>query len=120
MTSSESSEFDFALRETLYLLKRWHFAVSTKGAIWIRPTGPRLSPEELAGLIALLNQCCDQTFPRVVFFDFTQVEIVGGQWTMVYELLEDFSRSIGAHCRITFRNPRPAGVAFIYRDRSHR
>ena len=58
-----------AIAETKYLLDRWRLAVSARGVLHVRPIGPCLSPEELAGFFALLYGACDATFPMVLLLD---------------------------------------------------
>jgi hypothetical protein len=120
MSSTQSeSELESAMDETLYLLKRWRFAVSTSGFLWVQPVGPKMSPEELAGFIALLKRGCGAPgapgFPQSILFDFNEVEVVGAQWSMVESLLVDFARGIGARYRVTATHKRPASAVLLYR-----
>lgn len=109
------AEVQSALSETQYLLKRWRFAASAAGFLWIQPIGPKMSPEELAGFISLVKRGCREEFPHALLFDFTEIDVVGAQWTMVESLLLDFARSIGARCRVTSTHKRPASAVLLYR-----
>ena len=103
------------LGETNYLLKRWRFAASAAGFMWVQPIGPRLAPEELAGFIALLKRGCRDGFPKSLLFDFNDIEIVGAQWTVVESLLVDLAQTIGARYRVTSTHKRPASAVLLYR-----
>ncbi|MFH1419356.1 MAG: hypothetical protein ABII12_13865 [Planctomycetota bacterium] len=106
-----------AVGETRYLLKRWRFTASDRGAIWVQPIGSTLSPEELAGLFALLAQSGDPTFPKVMLLDLAGVKIVGNQYTLLLALIKDFARSIHAACRIISARGQPLSAACFYRGR---
>jgi hypothetical protein len=105
-----------ALSETQYLLKRWQLSASATGYIWIKPTTARLSPEELAGFLALLKRTCESNQPRMIMFDFHEVQIVGQQWTTVESLLLDLTRSLHARCRVVSSPQRPVSAFFIYQN----
>jgi hypothetical protein len=109
------TELESALNETQYLLKKWRFAASATGFLWVQPIGPKMAPEELAGFIALLKRGCREGFPAAMLFDFNEVEVVGAQWTMVESLLFDLARSIGASCRISSTHKKPASAVLLYR-----
>ena len=104
-----------ALNEALYLLKRWKFAASAAGFLWVQPLGPRLAPEELAGFLALVKRGCRERFPRSMLFDFNEVEIVGAQWTTVESLLLEFAGSIGAKMRVVSSHRRAASAVILHR-----
>lgn len=104
-----------AVREADYLLARWRLTISTKGCCWIRPLGAAVSPEELAGFVALFRRCCDAVFPRVVVFDLGHVRVVGEQWSLIFELLHDFARQIGARCRVSCSRRGTAKAVLIQR-----
>jgi hypothetical protein len=118
------AEIQSVVSEAQYLLKRWRFAASAAGFLWIQPVGPRLSPEELAGFITLLKRGCGAAgspgFPRVIVFDFSEVDVVGGQWTMIEALLSELARSIGARLRISSSHKRPASAIMLYRGEPER
>ncbi len=104
------------LHETAYLLARWRLSISTRGCCWIRPAGPTVSPEEIAGFVALFRRCCDAAFPRAIVFDLGRVRVVGEQWSLVYDLLQDFARELAACCRISCsRNGRTRAVIIARR-----
>lgn len=111
-------EVHSALDETRYLLKRWKFTVSNRGFFWIQPIGVTLSPEELAGFLTLFRRGCDGGFPTAILFDFGGVNIVGEQWNLMFDLLEEFASAIDARCRITSYSGKPATAALIDR-RAH-
>jgi hypothetical protein len=113
--SDHDAELQSILHETKYLLDRWRIAVSAAGFLWIQPVGPKLSPEELAGLLMLLKRGCDAEFPKALLFDFHDVEVVGAQWTLIEELLIDMARGIGAQCRLTSNSRRPAASFLLHR-----
>ncbi|MCG8406160.1 MAG: hypothetical protein MI923_13265 [Phycisphaerales bacterium] len=108
-------EIHSALDETQYLLSRWQFTVSTRGFYWIQPVGATLSPEELAGFLTLFKRGCDGCFPSAVVFDFGSVNVVGEQWNLMFDLLEEFALAIDARCRITSYSGKPATAALIDR-----
>jgi hypothetical protein len=108
-------ETEAALCEVEYLLKKWRFAMSSGGFLWIQPTGKKLSPEELAGFILLLRRGCAGDSPRTILFDFSEADIVGGQWTLVESLLSEFSHTIGARCRLIAATGRPLSAVLLYR-----
>jgi hypothetical protein len=114
------TEMESALSETQYLLKRWRFAASSAGFLWIQPIGPKLAPEELAGFIALLKRGCRDNFPSAMLFDFNEVEVVGAQWTMVESLLLELAQSIGALCRVSSTHKRAASAVLLYRKDGER
>jgi len=109
-------DMESALAETQYMLKRWQLSASATGYIWIKPTVERLSPEELAGFLALLRRACESHQPRMIMFDFHEVQIVGHQWTTVESLLLDLARSMHARCRVVSSPQRPVSAFFVYQD----
>jgi hypothetical protein len=115
-----ASEADQVLRETEYLLKRWRFAANASGFFWVQPVGPKLSPEELAGFITVLRRACGERRPRVILFDFSEIEIVGGQWTLAESLLTDFSQSLGTRCRLVAAAGRPLSAVLLYQTEGDR
>jgi len=112
----EESEIESALGETKYLLERWRISVSTTGFLWVEPTGKTVSPEELAGLLALLVRGCDSEYPKVIKLDFSGSRIVGEQWTVVESLLSDFAAKVGGHLRFITATGRPAAAVLIIRE----
>lgn len=111
-------EMQSTLSETNYILKRWRFAASAGGFMWVQPIGPKLAPEELAGFIALLKRGCLDGFPQSILFDFNDIEIVGAQWTVVESLLVDLAHTMGARYRVTSNHKRPASAILLYRNAS--
>ncbi|HUN82708.1 MAG TPA: hypothetical protein VMV81_14485 [Phycisphaerae bacterium] len=111
-------ELENVLNEAQYLLQRWHFAASASGFLWIKPIGPRLAPEELAGFIMLLKRGCRNDFPSSLLFDFNEVEVVGAQWTMIESLLFDLASEIGARCRVSSSTKRHANTVLLYKCES--
>lgn len=101
--------------EAAYLIKRWDVTVSTRGFVWIRPVGSRISPEELAGFLVMFQRCCDERFPAAAIFDFHRCDVVGEQWCLLRDLLHDFADQLGARCGFTSANGRPASAAVISR-----
>lgn len=109
-------ELENVLSEAQYLLQRWHFAASDSGFLWIKPVGPKLAPEELAGFITLLKRGCQGKFPAFMLFDFNEVEVVGAQWTMVESLLFDLANELGARCRVSSSTKRQINTVLLYRS----
>lgn len=108
MPEEQHTEADSAIQETNYLLQRWEFSISSTGLLWIQPTRASLSPEELAGMLAILARGCACDCPRVIKLELGQVKIVGEQWTMIETLIVDFARTIGAQIRIAQGPGKPA------------
>ena len=115
MVAMSEPDTEAALKEVEYLLKKWRFAMSAGGFLWIQPTAKKLSPEELAGFILLLRRGCATDSPRTILFDFSESDIVGGQWTVVESLLSEFSHTIGARCRLIAATGRPLSAVLLYR-----
>jgi hypothetical protein len=105
-----------ALADCLYVLRRWRFAVSAQGFVWVRPESVRPSVASLAGFISLVERCCDENFPAGMLFDFSRGRIDGEEWTQAFGLLQDLADQLGARWRVI----RPAGCGatgiLIYRD----
>ena len=110
LETCEETEIDSALGETKYLLERWRISVSTTGFLWIEPLGKTVSPEELAGLFALLARGCDSEYPKVIKLDFSNAKIIGEQWTVVESLLDDFARHVRGQLRYITGAGRPSAV----------
>jgi hypothetical protein len=111
----ENQDMETALSETQYLLKRWRFAASAAGFFWVQPNGAKLCPEELAGFITLLRRGCENDAPRAILFDFSEVDVIGGQWTLVESMLNDFAQSVGFRCRLISATGRPLSAVLLYR-----
>lgn len=111
----EESEVDSILAETNYLLERWRISVSVTGFLWIEPLGNTVSPEELAGLLALLARGCDPEYPKVIKLDFSGTRIVGEQWTVVESLLVDFAAKVDGKLRFISATGRPAAAVLVTR-----
>ncbi|MBX3394557.1 MAG: hypothetical protein KF841_04230 [Phycisphaerae bacterium] len=101
--------------ETEYLLARWRISFWPQGCCRIQPAGPTVSPEELAGLIALLGRCCDAESPKLIVFRFGRARIIGEQWTLVIALLEHFAAQLGAFCRVVSNRNGRAKSVLIHR-----
>lgn len=100
-----------AAGETKYLLAHWRVSFWPRGCCRIQPAGPTVSPEELAGLIALLGRCCDAESPKLIVFRFGRSRIIGEQWTLIITLLEHFAAQHNALCRVvSTRNGRTRSV----------
>lgn len=108
MSHKPHVEVESAIQETNYLLQRWEFSISSTGLLWIQPTRATLSPEELAGMLAILARGCTEDSPKVIKLDLSNVKIVGEQWTMVETLILDFAKTIKAQIRIAHGSGRPA------------
>ncbi|HVP12073.1 MAG TPA: hypothetical protein VMV94_12905 [Phycisphaerae bacterium] len=104
-----------AIAETKYLLDRWRLAVSARGVLHVRPTGPVLSPEELAGLFALLYGACDATFPMVLLLDLSETMVTGGQWSTLASLITGFAQKVDLRCRMISGPERPIAGACLFR-----
>ncbi len=111
--------FPTAQGEAKYLLDRWLFSVSTTGLLWIQPTRPTVSPEEIAGLLAILAGACDNEYPQTLKFELGETRILGEQWTVVESLLVDFAHSIGGQVRLIAGIGRPAAAIMICRRQSN-
>jgi len=112
----EESEIESILGETNYLLERWRISVSVTGLLWIEPLAGTISPEELAGLLALLARGCDPEYPKVIKIDFSGARIVGEQWTLVESLLVDFAARVHGKLRLVCGTGRPAAGALVTRS----
>lgn len=108
MSHKPQVEAESAVAETNYLLQRWEFSISSTGLLWIQPTRATLSPEELAGMLAILARGCEGDSPKVIKLDLSHVKIVGEQWTMVETLIVDFAKTVKAQIRIAHGPGRPA------------
>ena len=108
MSKTTETEIDTALKETQYLLQRWEFSISSTDLLWIAPTRPELSPEELAGMLQLMSKGCHGELPRTIKLDLGGVKVVGEQWTLIETLIVDFARSINAQIRMVGGDGRPA------------
>jgi len=84
-----------ALAESEYLLCRWDFRATAAGDLLFRARRKGCSIATLAGLLMLLRQAADQTFPRTVVFNFQDCRMEGEEWTGVCGLLEDFVGALG-------------------------
>jgi hypothetical protein len=104
-----------ATAETKYLLDRWQLAVSSRGVLHAKPIAPSLSPEELAGLFALLYGSCDPDFPKVLLLDLSEVVVVGGQWSTVASLIMGFAQKVDLRCRMISGSDRPISGACLFR-----
>ena len=115
MTDIPETEIESALKETQYLLGRWEFSISSTDLLWIAPTKPQLSPEELAGMLQLLSKGCHGDLPRTIKLDLGGVKVVGEQWTLIEALIVDFARLIHAEVRIVGGGTSPAYSVFFSR-----
>jgi hypothetical protein len=73
-----------------------------------------MSPEDLAGLFALLYGACDATFPMVLILDLSEV-IVGGQWSTISSLIMGFAQTVDLRCRMISGPERPIAGACLFR-----
>ena len=112
----DEHEIESIMGETNYLLERWRVSASVTGLLWIEPLGEAISPEELAGLLAILARGCDPVFPKVIKLDFSSARIVGEQWTVVESLLVDFARQVTGQLRFVSGPGRPAASALVIRS----
>ena len=103
-----------AISETQYVLRRWQFAASDRGVLWITPNAVALSPEEFAALFSLLRRCCDTRFPSIVVIDFKQVAIRGEQWNALIGVIEDFAASINRKCRLVAGEGAPVSAVYLF------
>ncbi|GMU34081.1 MAG: hypothetical protein HS101_02565 [Planctomycetia bacterium] len=115
MSDIPETEIESALKETQYLLGRWEFSISSTDLLWIAPTKPRLSPEELAGMLQILSKGCHGDLPRTIKLDLGGVKVVGEQWTLIEALIVDFARLIHAEVRIVGGGTSPAYSVFFSR-----
>jgi hypothetical protein len=115
MSDIPETEIESALKETQYLLGRWEFSISSTDLLWIAPTKPQLSPEELAGMLQLLSKGCYGDLPRTIKLDLGGVKVVGEQWTLIEALIVDFARLIHAEIRIVGGGSSPAYSVFFSR-----
>jgi hypothetical protein len=111
-------QMDNLIGETMYLLKKWQISASSTGLLWVKPLGTKLSPEELASFLTLLSRTCERDMPRAILFDFNEVEIVGGQWTVIESLMNDCARTLEARCRIVSAPRRPISAFLLYQHES--
>ncbi|HPF41168.1 MAG TPA: hypothetical protein P5081_23655 [Phycisphaerae bacterium] len=109
-----------AFAESDYVLRRWNFAASSHGFVWVRPESETFSVESLAGFIALFVRCCDADFPTGVLFDFSKARLVGEDWTSAFSLVQDFAGRIGARYRVIRAGNRRAKAALVYRESKRR
>ena len=79
-----------AFAESDYLLSRWEFCATGTGDLIFRARRNACSVATLAGLLMLLRQAADRSFPRTVVFNFQHCKLEGEEWTGVRGLLEDF------------------------------
>jgi len=84
-----------ALAESEYLLCRWDFRATVGGDLLFRARRKGCSIATLAGLLMLLRQAADRSFPRTVVFNFQDCRMEGEEWTGVRGLLEDFVGALG-------------------------
>lgn len=121
MSDIPETEIESALKETQYLLHRWEFSISSTDLLWIAPTKPQLSPEELAGMLQLLSKGCYGDLPKTIKLDLGGVKVVGEQWTLIEALIVDFARLIHAEVRIVGGGSSPAYSVFFNRpiDATH-
>lgn len=119
LDEKDRKAMDAIMGETMYLLKKWQISASAAGMLWVKPLGRKLSPEELAGFLALLAKTCETDMPRVILFDFNEVEIVGQQWTVVESLLLDCAKHLHSRCRIISAPRRPVSAFLLYRSESN-
>ena len=115
MSKTTETEIDTALKETQYLLQRWEFSISSTDLLWIAPTKPMLTPEELAGMLQLMSKGCHGELPRTIKLDLGGVKVVGEQWTLIETLIVDFARSINAQIRMVGGDGRPASSVLFCR-----
>lgn len=118
MSKTTEIEIDTALKETQYLLQRWEFSISSTDLLWIAPTKPLLSPEELAGMLQLMSKGCNGDLPKTIKLDLGGVKVVGEQWTLIETLIVDFARTINAQIRMVGGDGRPASSVLFCRATS--
>jgi hypothetical protein len=109
----QDNDIDGILRETRYFTDRWHMSASTVGLVWFRPVAARFTPEDLAGLLALMRQSFINSCRDNIKFDFSDSRVTGEQWTLVEALLKDFAETIGADLRLSLGNSRRSPAALI-------
>ncbi len=102
------------LKRTESVLDRWQFAASAEGSLWIRPSGPDLSEDDLGGFLRLLRDVCLDSPPDEIIFDLEHVDYIGPRWTVVMAMLLEFAEGLEARCLIASAHGQPAAVAEFY------
>ena len=111
---ASKNELNQILSNAEALLGRWHFSLTTRGALLIEPAGPDLAAEEIGGFLRLLLDVFAAEPPTEVIFDLGQVEQLGPSWTLVLAMLIDFAQKIDAPCSIAGVHGQPAAAASLY------
>lgn len=100
--------------QTDAILARWEIVVGLDSMI-IRPVGPVLTQQDLGELAARLESTQAAAADTPIEFDFSGVEKIGPQWTIVLATLVHLSRKLSANCSITGLHGQPAAAVNLYR-----
>lgn len=115
MVAVTEKEIEATFRESEYILRRWEFGVAGAGLLWIKPLQPKFTPEELAAILQLLAEVCQDDQTTLIRLDLSDSMVAGAQWTLVDGLLVDFAKRIDAVIRMAQGAGRPASSILFCR-----
>ncbi len=91
------------------------FRAHTSGAMHVFFPGPSLGVREVDDMISALQQAIAAAAPTEIVFDFSDVEMIGPQWTLVLAFLVRFAQAVRVKCLMVSLRGQPAAVVSLYR-----
>jgi len=98
------NDWDAVLGEVRRTIDRWFFWVSVTGVIYVTPKCRPLNVSDLADMIRRLLIICDDSFPKLIAFEFSDSFLETKQWAEAWALLRQFSAEINATMLPTSQN----------------
>jgi hypothetical protein len=95
------------------ILARWEIRIAPEGMV-LRPRTTTVGAEDMRRIAERIIEVQQTGDPMPVTFDFSGVNVIGPQWTIVLAFLVNVARRCSSRCRIVGLQGQPAAAADLY------